>query len=792
MGNIWLESGYVMSNQPDARERLARLSEASLSINEGLDLEIVLQRVLDSARSLTGADYGVMTTVDESGRVEEFLASGLTPEEAQQLWEMPGGSSLLEYLDAIPGPMRVADFAVHTSSKGLPEFRPPAPMGAFLTVPVRHRGVRVGNVHMARSRPGEEFSRGDEETLVMFASQAALAIANARRYREEQRARTALETLVDTSPVGVAVFDAGTGEPALLNREMARIADSLREADQPRERILGVLTCRRADGREVSLREWPLAEVLSEGETVRAEEIVLSVPDGRSVSALLNATPIRGDGGDVESFLVTLQDMTPLEEPERMRAEFLGMVSHELRTPLISIRGSATTMLESASDLDPVELRQFLRIIVGQADNMRELIDDLLDVARIEAGTLPVDPEPTELAPLVDRAKSTFLSGGGRDNLDIDLAPDLPLVMADRRRVVQVIGNLLANAARHSPEHSAIRVLAVRDGVDVAVSVADGGRGIPSEQLSRMFRKFSGDEAGDRGADSGLGLAICKGIVEAHGGRIWAESDGPGLGARFTFTVPAAEGAVGFHAPPAPSLRGAGEGEPILVVDDDPHTLRHVRKALSGAGYEAEVTADPDEALTLMAEGRPRLVLLDMMLPGAYGIDLMGDILSIADVPVVFLSAYGHDEMIARAFEMGAADYIVKPFTPTELVARVRAALRRREGSLRSDPSEPYVLGDLTIDYEARLVSVGGRPLRLTAKEYDLLRALSIGAGQVLTHDQLLRRVWGAGKRGNVRTLRTHLRRLRVKLGDSAADPKYIRSEPRVGYRMAGGEVRGR
>ena len=144
--------------------------------------------------------------------------------------------------------------------------------------------------------------------------------------------------------------------------------------------------------------------------------------------------------------------MTPLEEMERLRAEFLGMVSHELRTPLTSIKGSAATLTEAASDLDPAEMLQFFRIIGEQADYMRDLIGDLLNVARIETGELSVAPAPAEVATLVDEARSRFQSGGGRNNLRIDLSPELPLVMADGRRIIQVLGNLLSNAARHSHE----------------------------------------------------------------------------------------------------------------------------------------------------------------------------------------------------------------------------------------------------------------------------------------------------------------------------------------------------
>ena len=786
--------------QPDARDRqvealrnrLSKLCEACRRINESLDFDTVLQGVLDSARSLTDAQYALITIVDDSGVVEDFLVSGLTHEESQRLWEMPEGLRLFEYLSKLPGPLRVPDFAGHARSMGLPEFRLPVPVSSFLVAPIRHRGVGAGNVSVAKREPSQEFSREDEETLEMFASQVALVVANARRHRDELRARADLETLINTSPVGVVVFDARTGALVSFNREARRIASDLLPAEQPPERLLEVATLRWADGREISLADFSLVQVLGTGETLRAEEIVVKVPDGRSVTTLVNATPIRSEEGEVESVVVTLQDMTPLEEIERLRAEFLGMVSHELRTPLTSIRGSATGLLDAPADLDPAEIRQFLRIIVDQADNMRDLIRDLLDVARLETGTLPVSPEAVEVAVLVDRARTTFLSGGGSSILEIDLAPDLPLVMADRRRIVQVIGNLLSNASRNSPESSLVKVAAVRDGVHVAISVADEGRGIPAERLPHLFRKFYQSEAEDYGGDTGLGLAICKGIVEAHGGRICAESEGMGLGARFTFTVPAIEEASTIS--PRRSTRSpqmASEGEPVLVVDDDPQTLRYVRNVLSDSGYDPIVTAEPAEALSLIEQNRPHLVLLDLMLPGSDGIELMKAMFDLIDVPVIFLSGYGRDHIIARAFEAGAVDYIVKPFSPTELVARIKAALRRRDAPYRAEPSEPYVLGDLTIDYTERLVTVAGRPVKLTPTEYDLLFELSVHAGRVVPHDRLLYRVWGPGKSRDTRTLRTHVRRLRRKLGDDASNPTYIFAEPRVGYRMPRGELQG-
>ena len=350
----------------------------------------------------------------------------------------------------------------------------------------------------------------------------------------------------------------------------------------------------------------------------------------------------------------------------------------------------------------------------------------------------------------MDEARSAFQGGGSRSDLHIDIPPDLPRVMADRRRIVQVLNNLLANAAMHSSALSPIRVTVEPDGVHVAFSVADDGVGVPAERLPQLFRKFSqldGEERGREIARSGLGLAICKGIVEAHGGRIRAESDGPGLGSRFTFTVPAGEEAVTLPPPPSRRPRTKTRERPrVLCVDDDPQTLRYVRDALTKAGYAPVVTGDPEEVSRLMAAEAPRLVLLDMMLPGSDGMELMKDIREVSDAPVIFLSANGQEEVVARAFDMGAADYVVKPFSPTELAARIRAALRKRAAPELAQPSEPYVQGDLAIDYPRRRATVAGNPVELTDIEYRMLVELSVNAGRVLTHEHLLQRVWGPDK----------------------------------------------
>ena len=253
------------------RERLSRLIEANLLINESLDFETVLQGVLDSARSLTGSRYGVILVLDSSGQVQEGLSSGMTADENQQLWQLHG-LPIIKRISTSSGPVRLRDFYSHLRLLGLPHYSMPMPVSPvfpFMAAPVLHRDETVANFYLADKEEGEEFTLEDEETLVMFASQAALVIANARRHRDEQRARADLEALVNTAPVGVLVFDAQTGVAILVNQEARRIIGDLHEPDRRAEDLLEELTVRRADGRSVSLEEFPLAQALQIGETVR-------------------------------------------------------------------------------------------------------------------------------------------------------------------------------------------------------------------------------------------------------------------------------------------------------------------------------------------------------------------------------------------------------------------------------------------------------------------------------------------------------------------------------------------
>ncbi len=778
---------------PQAQEpadRLARLSRASIRIIETLDPDAVLQGVVDGFRSLIGARYGCITVLDDAGQLQHFITSGISPEERASLLELPGGISAFERLSSLPDPLRLADFSAYARELGLPEIGPPlGPVKAFLSAPIRHLGRRVGNFYLSGKEGDTEFTAEDEGMLTLFAAQAALALANAHRHREEQRARADLETLVNTSPVGVVVFDAATGELASINREALRIVDGLRDPDQSPERLLETLTFRRADGREVSLAQYPLVRALNDNESVWAEEIVLQVPDGRRVSTIINATPLAAADGGVASLVVTLQDTTPMKELGRQRAEFLGLVSRELLAPLTSIKGSAAAALGDPARLDLDQARQFFGIIEWQADRMRGLIRDLLEVARIEAGTLLLATEPTDLAGLVRQAQATFQAGAAGNPVELDLPDDLPRVAADRQRTLQVLDHLLSNAADYCPEGSVITVSAWRDGEHMAVCIADQGRGIPIQPLPLLFDRLSRREAEagpNRIGGEALGLAVCRGIVEAHGGRIRAESDGPGLGSRFIFTLPMAvepelERTVRVGRPPG--RRPAAQGR-VLVVDDDPESLWRARNILTQAGYTPLATADPKEAERIIRDEQPHLALLAPALPPADGLQLVQRVLQLTDAPVVVLLEPGREPDPESSFAAGADDYIAKPFSPTELVARVGAALRRREAPLRETYREPFRVGDLAIDRARRRVTLAGQEVALTETEYRLLGELAAHPGRTLSRQHLMSRVWSTREAGDFKIVRAYVKRLRRKLGETAANPRYVFNEPRAGYRL--------
>ena len=504
--------------------------------------------------------------------------------------------------------------------------------------------------------------------------------------------------------------------------------------------------------------------------------------------------PIREDNGNIVAIQGIVRDVTErvqsMEDTERLRSDFMGMVTHELKTPLAAIKGSAATALGSSRPLDHEESRELFLIIDEQADRMRDLADNLLDMSRIEAGSLSVKPEPVELRSAIEEAQSIFVRSGRGQRIELNMPEKMPPVNADRRRLVQVLTNLLLNAAKFSSGGSPIRISVEHDALLATVRVRDEGQGIEPGKLPLLFQKFSqvDESPATRAGGTGLGLAICKGIVEAHGGRIWAESEGTGRGATFTFTLPLAAEAEPEAVQPAAPTTTAGvrrsERPRVLAVDDELQVLRYLQHSLDEAGYQSIVTSDPSQVIKFVELEQPDLVLLDLRLPGISGFDLLSRIREFSAAPVIFLTASDSSDDAVRALKLGADDYVTKPFAPSELLARIEAALRRRSLPGMTDSRPPFKVKDLEINFAERRVILGGTEISLSATEYKLLYELATHSGLVLTFDQILRRVWGAEYAGETELVRSFIRNLRRKLNDDAKQPRYILTERQIGYRM--------
>ena len=769
---------------------LARLREATLRINDHPDGGSLRQEIVDQACFLTQATYGALLTFDENGEAAEFLTSGMTPEQASLIEPSPRGRGLLGSLDGSDKPLRIKDIGSHPDSVGFPGNHPA--MKSFLGMPMRLRGVRLANLYLADKQTGSEFTVEDEEMMCIFAAQAAFAMSNAREYDRLLSANTELENLIEASPMGVFVFDAFTGVLTSLNKEAQRIIDFSGLDGVTPDDAMKVLTVLRPDGSELPPEEFPAVRVMGTGETVRAQELTIHFPNGKSLHTLVNAAPVYSSEGEIVSIAFGAQDISPLEEMDRMQSDFLNLVSHELRTPLSTIKGSVSALADALAQSSSSESHQLLKIIDLQADLMRVQINGLSDLTQIETGTLAINQVSLDPSSLLKDVCLEFQALNRGREVRADLVADLPKVMVDRQRMGQALHTLLLCALKCSPPSSPLNVCARREDAQIAVTIATEGMVAPDTELYEIIQQISRNQITGGVRNSGrdrLSLAVCKGVLNAHGGTLWVECGESGEGMTLGFTIPAADEPVnlpvGSSSPALDrSLPVEASKARILSVMDSPRMLGAVQRTLSRVGYVPIGSLDFADVDRLIAEEKPHLVLLDLTEPHRQDFELIEKVTQGYGVPAIVLSGQGDDESIVRAFELGADDYIVKPFSPSELIARIQASFRKRSDSFQPRGREEYVIGDVVINYPERKVTVSGRKVHLTATEYQLLYELSTKAGRVLSQDELLRRIWGEEYTGDIQLLRAFVKTLRQKLGDNARRPTYIFTEHGIGYRM--------
>jgi signal transduction histidine kinase/DNA-binding response OmpR family regulator len=363
-----------------------------------------------------------------------------------------------------------------------------------------------------------------------------------------------------------------------------------------------------------------------------------------------------------------------LAAASRHKSQFLANMSHELRTPLNSIIGFSEVLLdESWGELSANERREFLGNILSSGRHLLRLINDILDLSKIEAGRVELKPEVFVVDEVIDGVLNTIrpLAAQKQIGLEVSIAPTLTTLVADTGKVKQILYNLLSNAIKFTPDSGRAGLRASRDHQEACVAVWDTGIGIKREDQERIFEEFQQVETttARQYEGTGLGLALAKRFVELHGGKIWVDSE-PGKGSTFTFTLPLVEQPM---APLEERAAADDAGRPlILMVEDDPKTQELLRFCLSREGFRVEEASDGEEALRKARTLHPFLITLDILLPSKDGWEVLRELkedpLS-RDIPVIIVSIVDDP---GRGFSLGAADYILKPFDRDDLLRRLR------------------------------------------------------------------------------------------------------------------------
>lgn len=519
------------------------------------------------------------------------------------------------------------------------------------------------------------------------------------------------EAILDGASDGIVVFAPDSrvayANPAAVEMLGSR-ASSLVGRQVSLDELLGTHAC---DGEECAC-DLPDAMARSE-----SREVIVDGEEQRVLA--VRANPVRDREGGVIGRVVSLHDITAERRVALMKNEFVSTVSHELRTPLTSIKGYVDLILDGeAGDINDIQ-REFLSIVQENSDRLVSLINDLLDISRIESGRIHLRVEPLDVADIVEGAAETFRAVAEHAGVSIStkVARGLPRAAGDRDRIGQVLLNLTSNAIKYSPGGGTVTISARRRGGFVEIAVADPGIGISREDQTRLFEKFYRvDSSLTREiGGTGLGLSICKTIVELLGGGIWARS-APGKGSTFTFSLPV--------APPemvrTPGVEGplATPGGTVLVVDHDPDIAGLVATFLRKKGYEVITAHSAAEALSLAASQQPRLITLDVLLDDMDGFDLLQHLKDdprTAGIPIVVLSIVCDE---GRSLRLGAAEYLEKPIDQERLLGIV--------GDLVGGVASPLVL---VVDDDRAIVDALCRTLKsrgfATARAYDGREAMA-------------------------------------------------------------------
>ena len=566
-----------------------------------------------------------------------------------------------------------------------------------IVVPLQLKGRCIGTLAVGRFHPHEPYSAEDRILVEGLAARGAAAIEKTRLYEEVVRSQRLFEGIAEASPDVLYLYDVRRRRNVFVSHSVEQVLGrSPREiAAQPE----GLMTLVHADDLPRLLEEHRRFTVLRDGDMLE-HEYRMRHADGsfrwvRSRDRIFSRTPagevelVLGVARDVSQQVEAAQERDELlareqqarleaEMASRAKDEFLAMLGHELRNPLSPMITALELMRMRGGDAFGRERT----IIERQVQHLVRLVDDLLDISRITRGKVELKRRALELGDAVNSAieMASPLLETRRHRLEAEVPRRGLVVEGDPDRLAQVVANLLTNAAKYTEPGGIVSVRAAREGGDVVVRVRDSGMGIAPELLPRVFDLFvQGHRALDRSQGGlGLGLAIVRTMVELHGGRVSADSAGPGKGSEFVVRLPAARVATLTPAPQARlpgALHGQTRGRRVLVVDDNQDAADALVEALAAHGHGATVAYDGPSGLEAAARSRPEVAFLDIGLPVMDGYELARRLRELlgTKVKLVALTGYGQDRDRVLSRAAGFDEHLVKPVELDQIMAVVCA-----------------------------------------------------------------------------------------------------------------------
>lgn len=422
-------------------------------------------------------------------------------------------------------------------------------------------------------------------------------------------------------------------------------------------------------------------------------------------------------------------------EKERMRGNLLRAISHDLRTPLTSIYGSSSTLISKYDALPKEQQLKLLGEIQEDSEWLIRMVENLLSVTRIDGAKVEVVKTPTVLDELIDSVLMKFSKKHPSQKVITQIPDEFVDIPMDSLLIEQVLLNLLENAVFHAKGMTKLMLSVSLAGDKAVFEVADNGCGIPEDALQKIFtgsyEKIAAPVDGTR-SNMGIGLSVCAAIVKAHGSDITAKTK---------------VAAVRYLALLwKERVRTMGNNKfKILIVEDEANIRSFIKANLETSDYQVLCAETCALGMMMYASHHPDLIILDLGLPDRDGMSLIQEVRKTDTVPIIVLSARSSERDKVEALDLGANDYITKPFGTEELLARIRAVLRshRHSEENESTPGGKFRFQDLLIDYDTRRVFVGKEEIDLTQTEYNIMAFLSIHAGKVLTYTAIIHTVWG-------------------------------------------------